>query len=360
VQDIDTVVIGGGQAGLATGYHLKRLGQDHLILDEHERPGDVWRERWDSLRLFTPGRYSSLPGMAIPGFAHSLPGKDDVAAYFQAYAAQFDLPVRGCTHVERLTFEDGRYLVHARYRQFRAANVVVATGTFHHPRIPEFADSLRGGIVQLHSSAYQRPSQIQDGPVLVVGAGSSGSEIAMELAAGHKVWLSGRDPGQEPIAPRLLDDRVVTPLMWFMASRVINVANPIGRKVRNSFLNPPRGIPRGRVTRKQILNAGIDWVPRTTSVTGGLPQLEDGRTLDVANVVWCTGFVPDFSWIELPVFADGGWPRHERGIVPSRPGLYFMGLPFQRTLSSALIGGVGRDAQHIARHLAQRAARDAA
>ena len=360
MQDIETVIIGGGQAGLATGYHLKRLGRDYLILDEHENPGDVWKERWDSLRLFTPGRYSSLPGMAMPGPAHSLPGKDDVAAYFRAYVAQFDLPVRGCTRVERLTFENGCYLVHAHGEKFRATNVVVATGAFHHPRIPDFADSLRPDIVQLHSSAYRRPSQIQDGPVLVVGAGSSGAEIAMELVAGHQVWLSGRDPGQEPMAPSLLADRVVTPLMWFMATRVLNVTNPIGRKVRDSFLHPPRGIPRGRVTRKQIRNAGIEWVPRSTGIFAGLPQLEDGRTLDVANVVWCTGFVPDFGWIELPIFNDDGYPRHERGILASHPGLYFMGLPFQRSLSSVLIGGVGSDAEYIARHLAQRAGQAAA
>ncbi len=360
MREIDTVVIGGGQAGLATSYHLKQRGFDHVVLDEHERPGDAWQERWDSLRLFTPARYSGLPGMAFPGSGRALPTKDEVAAYLRAYATRFELPVRGCTHVERVAADDDRYIVRARGEELKARNVIIATGAFHHPYVPEFAGSLEDGIHQLHSSDYQRPDQAQEGDVLVVGAGSSGAEIAMELAAEHRVWLAGRDPGQEPMAPGFLGDRVLTPLMWFMATRVINVANPIGRKVRRSFLHPPKGIPRGRITRKQVRAAGVEWVPRVVGVDKGLPRLEGGRALDVATVIWCTGFRPDFTWIDLPIFDEYGYPRHERGIVPSHPGLYFMGLLFQSTLSSALIGGVDRDAGHIVRHMAKRMEQSAA
>jgi putative flavoprotein involved in K+ transport len=139
--------------------------------------------------------------------------------------------------------------------------------------------------------------------------------------------------------------------MWFVASRVLNVRNPIGRKVRDRFIDPPRGIPLGRARRKDILAAGIERVPRTTDVRDGSPMLEDGRVLDVTNVIWCTGFVPDYSWIDLPVVGENGYPTQNRGVVESQPGLYFMGLLFLSTLSSALVGGVGRDAEHIAAHL---------
>jgi putative flavoprotein involved in K+ transport len=182
--------------------------------------------------------------------------------------------------------------------------------------------------------------------VLVVGAGSSGAEIALELAKKHRVWLSGPDPGQEPPLP--------ASIIWFIASRVFNVANPIGRKLRDHFLYPPRGIPRGRVTRKDLQKAGIEWVARTTGAKDGLPELEDGRVLEVSNVVWCTGYVTDYSWVDLTVFDDHGYPIHDRGIVRSQPGLYFMGLPFQRAITSALIGGVGKDAEYIAEHIRGR------
>jgi putative flavoprotein involved in K+ transport len=353
-ESIDTVVIGGGQAGLATGYHLNRLGLDHVILDENDVAGAAWRNRWDSLRLFTPGRYSSLPGMPYPGPAWSFPGKDDVADYLAAYAARFELPIRTGVTVNRVAADDGRYIVETGAGRTWANNVVVATGGFHHPRVPDFADTLDHDIFQIHSSDYQRPSQLRDGGVLVVGAGSSGGEIALELSERHRVWLSGRDPGQEPTRPGSAADRLLIPIIWFMASRVINVHNPLGRKVRDRFLHPPRGIPRGRVNRHDLKAAGIEWVARTTGAYDGHPQLEDGRVLEVANVIWCTGFAADYGWIDLAVFGDFGYPIHENGVVESQPGLYFMGLLFQRTLSSALIGGVGRDAEYIARHIRDR------
>ena len=353
-QGIDTVVIGGSQAGLATGYHLKRLGVDHVILDENHRVGATWRNRWNSLRLFTPGRYSGLPGMPYPGPPWSLPGKDEIAAYLEAYAARFELPVRTGIRVDRVAADGNGYVVETDAGPMSAGSVVVATGAFHHPRIPAFADALDPEITQMHSSGYRRPEQLKDGAVLVVGAGSSGGEIALELAKHHQVWLSGRDPGQEPDTDGPISIRLLTPIIWFMASRVVNVANPIGRRVRQHFLYPPRGIPRGRVTRDDLDDAGVGWVARTAGVKDGRPRLEDGTILDVANVIWCTGFVTDYGWIDIPVFDDHGYPIHERGVAESQPGLYFVGLLFQRTLTSALIGGMGRDAGYIARRIKDR------
>jgi putative flavoprotein involved in K+ transport len=354
-EEVDTVVIGGSQSGLAVGYHLMRLGRPFVILDAHDRVGDAWRTRWDSLRLFTTARYDGLPGMPFPGHRASYPTKDETADYLEAYAERFRLPVATGVTVERLSRRGEVFEVVAGERTFAARNVVVATGAFHTPRVPEFAEGLDPTIRQMHSSAYRHPSQLGDGEVLVVGAGNSGAEIALEASQQHRTWLSGRDPGQEPTRAGSLPDRLLMPLMWFFASRVTTVASPIGRKVRSHFLDPPRGIPLGRVRRSDIRAAGIERVPRTTGVRDGYPMLEDGRVPEVSTVVWCTGFVPDYSWIDLPGLDDDTYPEHQRGVVSSQPGLYFVGLLFLRALSSALLGGVGRDAEHLVNHIATRA-----
>jgi putative flavoprotein involved in K+ transport len=351
-RQVETLVIGGGQAGLAVGYHLAQRGLPFAILDENERVGEAWRKRWDSLRLFTPARYSGLPGMKFPGSPSSYPTKDETADYLGAYAREFRLPVRSGVKVHKLSRVGNRFEVICAHDTLLAENVIVATGAYHHPRIAPFASNFDDSIVQLHSREYRNPSQLRQGGVLVVGAGNSGAEIALELAQHQRTWLSGPDTGQEPTSAGSLPDRLFTPIMWFMATRVLNVRNPIGRKVRDHFLDPPRGIPLGRVRRKDLLAADIERVPRTTGARDGHPVLEDGRTVDVSNVVWCTGFVPDFGWIDLPILGQDGYPTHTRGVVESQPGLYFTGLLFLSTLSSALIGGVGRDAEHIVRHLA--------
>lgn len=351
LEQIDTVVIGGGQAGLAAGYHLKQRDVPFVILDANRRVGDAWRNRWDSLRLFTPARYSGLPGMAVPGSPSSYPSKDDMADYLEDYARHFELPVRLGVEVERLRRVGERFEVVCGDGSLLARNVIVATGPYHHPRIPEFASELDGGIRQLHSGEYRRPDQIRDGGVLVVGAANSGAEIALDLAPHQEVWLSGRPAGHEPTRAGSAFDRLFTPLMWFAATRVLRVDTPIGRKVRDQFLDPPRGIPLGRVREKDFVAAGIERVPRTEGVRGGYPLLEDGRVLEVSNVVWCTGFRPGFDWIDLSLPTHNGIPIHDRGIVESCPGLYFLGLMFLYSLSSALVGGVGRDAEYLVDHL---------
>jgi putative flavoprotein involved in K+ transport len=349
---LGTVVIGGGQAGLAMGYHLARRGLPFVILDANDRVGDVWRARWDSLRLFTPARYSSLPGMPFPASPSSYPTKDETADYLEAYAREFRLPVRTGVEVERLSTRGDRFEVVCGDGSLLAENVIVATGPYHHPRIPPFAPELDERILQLHSSDYRNPAQLRDGGVLVVGAANSGAEIALEVARHHPTWLSGRDPGQEPTRAGSVADRLFTPVMWFMATRVLTVRTPLGRKVRTLFVDNPRGIPLGRVRRKDLAAAGIERVPRTIRASDGHPVVEDGRVLEVSNVVWCTGFTSALDWLEVPGPRRNGIPVHERGIVEDVPGLYFIGLSFQYSLSSALLGGVGRDAEHLANHIA--------
>ena len=350
----ETVIIGGGQAGLAAGYHLARLERPFVILEAHERIGDSWRKRWDSLRLFTPARYDGLPGMPFPAAAWSSPTKDEVADYIEEYAAHFDLPVRTGVRVDALSRDEERYVVAAGSRRFVADNVVVASGAYHTPRVPAFSPRLDGRIVQLHSGEYRNPFQLRDGGVLVVGAGNSGAEIALEVAGSHPTLLSGRDTGQEaPWRIGSLPDRLLTPPIWLLLTYMFSSKNLVGRKLRDK--GESMGHPLVRVKPKDISAAGIERVPRTVGVQNGLPALEDGRVLDVANVIWCTGFRPAFGWIDLPVFGEHGEPVDERGVVGSEPGLYFVGRFFLHALTSSLIGGVGRDAKHIAKHIASRA-----
>jgi putative flavoprotein involved in K+ transport len=351
-QHYGTVVIGGSQAGLAVGYHLKQRGLPFVIVDEHVRIGGAWRKRWDSLRLFTPGRYDSLPGMRFPGPPSSYPTKDLIADYLEAYARAFELPVRTGVKVDTVSKAGDRFAVICGSDTLICENVVVATGASHHPRVPPFARELEPSIVQFHSKEYQNPSQVQKGSVLIVGAGNSGAEIAIELAPHHKTWLSGSDTGQEPTRAGTLPDQLVTPFLWFMATQVLKVTNPLGRKMRDHFLHPPRGIPLGRVRRKDFAAAGIERVPRVVGVKNGCPVLENGRFLDVSNVIWCTGYAPNYNWIDLQLPIQNGYPVHDRGVVQSCPGLYFIGLLFLYSLSSALVGGVGRDAKHIVDHIA--------
>lgn len=349
-QAVGTVVIGGSQAGLAAGYCLKQRDLPFVILDENDRIGDAWRKRWDSLRLFTPGRYDGLPGMPFPGSPWAYPTKNETADYLEAYARAFELPVRTGVKVDRLAKTGDRFEVRCGQHTLFAENVVVATGAFNNPRVPSFARELDKSIVQLHSKEYRNSSQIQKGAVLVVGAGNCGAEIAIELARHHQTWLSGPDTGQEPARAGSRLDHLLTPMMWFVATR-LTVNTVLGRKLRDHFLDPPRGIPLGRVRRSDFAHAGIKRVPRTTGVKDGYPVLEDGTVLTVSNVIWCTGFRPDYHWIDLSLPTHHGLPIHDRGIVESCPGLYFMGLLFLYSLSSALVGGVGRDAKHIVDHI---------
>jgi putative flavoprotein involved in K+ transport len=350
----ETIVIGGGQAGLSVGYHLSRRGLPFLILEANQRIGDSWRSRWDSLRLFTPARFDGLAGMPFPAPAHAFPTKDEMANYLESYAARFNLPIRTGVKVDRLTKRGNKFVVTAGNREFEAENVVVAMADFQSPRVPPFASELDPAIVQLHSSEYRNLGQLREGAVLVAGAGNSGAEIAIEVARSHATWMAGRETGHVPFRIDGVAARVVlVPFLFRVVfHRVLTIKTPMGRKARPNALKG--GAPLIRVKRADLTTAGVQRVPRVVGVRNGLPLLEDARTLDVTNVIWCTGFHPGFSWIDLPVFADSGAPLHEGGVVTSEPGLYFVGLHFLYAFSSTMIHGVGRDADRIAAAIAAR------
>jgi putative flavoprotein involved in K+ transport len=351
----DVIVIGGGQAGLAVGYHLARAGLRFIILDAAARIGDAWRHRWDSLRLFTPAKLDGLDGLRFPAAPNHFPTKDEMADYLQAYASRFRLPVRNGVCVDSLQRRGLRYVVGAGALRLEADQVVVAMANYQRPSSPDFATQLSHDIVQLHSLDYRALDQLRSGPVLVAGAGNSGAEIAMEaVRGGHLTWVAGSDTGEVPFRPEsFLGRHVFAPLILrIVFHRLLTVETPLGRKARPKFLG--RGTPLIRIKMRDMAAAGIRRVPRVVGVREGWPMLEDGRVLDVANVIWCSGFRPGFEWIRLPVLGGDGEPLHKAGIVQGEPGLYFVGLGFLYAMSSSMIHGVSRDAQRIVASITRR------
>ena len=289
--------------------------------------------------------------LAFPAPPRAFPTKDEVADYLEAYAARFDLPVRTGINVDRVRRNGSGYLLSSGDLRLEADNVVVASGGYQRPRVPDFASELDRGIVQLDSTQYRNPSQLQEGGVLVVGAGNSGAEIAFEVSRLHPTWLSGRDVGQTPVRHGGVGPAVHASVLVRRLARADD-ANVPGTE--GSPKDAWQRAPLEPVRRKDLAAAGIERVPRTTGVQDGLPVLEDGRVLEVANVIWCTGFTADFGWIDLPAFDSDREPAHDRGVVADAPGLYLVGRFFLFALTSSLIGGVGRDAEHIAEHIAKR------
>jgi putative flavoprotein involved in K+ transport len=336
----DVLVIGGGQAGLALGYHLAQRRQRFLIVDASAEIGAAWRSRWDSLRLFTPAQYDSLPGMPYPAARDTYPGKDDVADYLQAYAAKFQLPVRLNTTVTSLTRSDGVYVVKAGLEALEAGQVVVATGPFHVPFVPPVAKGLDPGVTQIHSVSYRDPQSLPAGRVLVVGAANSGCQIALELSGTHTVELSAGK--RIPTIPQRPLGRDV----WWWASKIgldrVNVASRVGRRL---------------ATRDQVIEVGprqladrhgVRIRPRATMATGRKVTFADGSAAEFSAVVWATGFKTDYSWIDVPGVKDeNGRLLHQRGVTSS-PGLYMLGMPWQHTRGSALLGWVHADAAFLA------------
>lgn len=351
----DVIVIGGGQAGLSAGYHLKRRGLSFIILDAAERVGDAWRQRWDSLRLFTPARFDGLDGLPFPAPATYFPTKDEMADYLESYAAHFGLPVRSGVRVERLSKTGDTFVVEAGGRRYEAGDVIVAMSKYQKPFVPGFAGMLDPEIVQLHSLDYRNPGQLRDGSVLLVGAANSASEIARDLAPGRKVLLSGRHPGHVPVRiESFLARNVILPFLFRVVfHRVLTVNTPMGRKARQNLESG--GAPLIRVKPKDLDAIGVERMPRVAGARDGRPLLEDGRTLDVANVVWCTGFTPGLDWIDLPIFDAEGHVGHYRGVT-GVPGLYVVGLGFLYAYSSMMIQGVGRDAAFITDRIGARVA----
>jgi putative flavoprotein involved in K+ transport len=360
--DHEAIVIGAGQAGLAAGYHLARRGIDFTVLEAGRRVGDVWRERYDSLLLYSPAKYNALPGLPFSLAAHAFPTGRQMADYLEAYADHHKLPVETGVRVDCLRASNeadgaGRFAISAGNRRYEASQVIVATGAFQRPHVPELAGRLDPGIRQLHSADYRGPHQLADGPVLVVGLSHSGADIAHEVAnAGHRTFLSGRAHGQLPFSVDSRRARLAWPLMRFVASNVLTLSTPIGRKMEPKVR--AGGGPLLRVRRRDLEAVGVTlYEARTIDVDGrGRPELADGTVLDVENVVWCTGFRPDYGWIELPVIGEDGWPRERRGVVDVQPGLYFLGIPFLYSFTSMLVLGAGRDAAYVVDRLAARRA----
>jgi putative flavoprotein involved in K+ transport len=338
------------------GYHLTRRDRPFVILEANARVGDTWRRRWDSLRLFTPAKFNTLDGMRFPAAPNAFPTKDEMADYLEAYAARFELPVHTGVRVDRVERDGDRYLVTAGDRQWAADHVVVAMADYQRPRVPAFAAELPESIAQLHSLDYRNASQLGAGGVLVVGAGNSGAEIALEAArAGHPTWLAGRHPGHVPwdVDGRLALTVLSRLLLRVVFHRLLTQDTPLGRKARAS--SHGRGTPLIRTKPRDLVAAGVERVPRVVGVRQGRPLLDDGRALDVGTVVWCTGFEPGFSWLHLPVFDAHGAPVQQRGVAVGEPGLYFVGQHFLYAMSSSMVHGVGRDAAYVAAVIAGRA-----
>jgi putative flavoprotein involved in K+ transport len=279
-----------------------------------------------------------------------------MADYLEAYAERFSLPVRSGVHVESVAQKDDRLVVSLGDERLESRNVVVATGALRIPKLPPFAAELDRRVVQLHSADYRNLSQLQDGDVLVVGVGNSGAEIAYELAETNRCLLAGASKGEFPVQHGSRRSRVMFRAIRFVGHYVLRTDTRIGRKLGPKVA--AKGPPLIRRRKSDLAAAGIERVARVTGVQDGLPLLEDGRVLDVANVIWCTGFRTDFSWIDLPAFDHDGRPLHERGVVESVPGLYFAGLIFQYSLTSDVLPNGGRDAEYVARHIAARQARE--
>ena len=356
-QRTSTVIVGGGQAGLATAYFLTSAGHDCVVLERHPRVGDQWRTRYASLVLNTAARHDALPGMRFPGRQGAYPTAGELADYLESYVAHHRIRVDCGVSVGAVRQRaDGGWSVDTDQGPYEADNVVVATGGETHPSTPDIADRIDPAIRQLHSSQYHDPSQLLPGPVLVVGLGQSGADIALELAkAGREVHVSGRVGSEVPVDIQGAVGRAIFPLIWFAWNHVLTERTPPGRKVKAGIRSGRVHAPLVRVKRHHPDAAGVHRIEaRTTDVVDGRPALEDGTVLDVANVVWCTGYHQDFSFVEPSPVADDGWPRDRGGVMGDLPGLYFMGLLFQRGFYSMLIGGAGRDARHVARQILAR------
>jgi putative flavoprotein involved in K+ transport len=345
ISSYEAVVVGAGQAGLAMGYFLARQGRRFVILERADSIAAAWRERWDSLTLFTPRRYSALPGLTFPGDPEGYPTRDEVISYLERYAEAFQLPIELNSEVKKLDrADDGRFRLELDDRTITAAQVVVATGPFQTPYVPKLAEKLSPDVVQAHSTGYRRPSDVPDGTVLVVGGGNTGFQIVEELSATHKVVLS-IGSRQTPLPQRPLGRDL---FWWLTKARILDksVETRLGRRLstRETLIgSSPRELKR---------RYGVELRPRTVNADGRTVRFEDGSELELDAVIWATGYRPDYSWIKRPVLDEDGRLRHRRGVTDV-PGLYFLGLTWQHTRGSALIGWVKDDAEFIAERIAQ-------
>jgi putative flavoprotein involved in K+ transport len=340
--DYEVVVVGAGQAGLAMGYFLKQQGRKFVIVEAADSIGSAWRDRWESLTLFTPRRYSGLPGLPFPGDPEGYPDRDEVIAYLERYAETFELPSELNSPVRKLTAENGRFVLEGEGRTTTADQVVVATGPFQKPYVPEVAKRLAPDVVQMHSTGYRNPGDIPEGTVLVVGGGNTGFQIAEELSRTHGVVLAVGSK-QKPLPQRLLGRDL---FWWLTKSRLLDttIDSRLGRRLstRDTLIgSSPRAMRR---------RYGVEMTRRVVDTDGRRVRFEDGSELEFDAVICATGYRPDYAWIDLPVFEGDGRLRHRRGVTDA-PGLYFLGLTWQHTRGSALIGWVKDDAAFIAEQI---------
>ena len=339
----DVVVVGAGQAGLAIGYFLAEQGVDFTILEAAAQPAAAWRERWDSLRLFTSARYDALPGMGFPGDEDRYPSRDEVAAYLTDYARRFELPVQLNSRVEWIRQIEGSYVVGLDDRTYEADQIVVATGPFQVPFVPPIAEGLGPEVEQLHSTSYSSPPALPEGRVLVVGGGNTGFQIAEELSTSREVHLS-IGSRQTPLPQRIFG----RDLFWYLdATRLIRKTSSsrIGRRMQQREDTLIGSSPRA------LRRHGVRLHGRAVDAAGATVSFSDATKLDVRTVIWATGYRIDHSWIDVAVFDASGRVVHERGVTDS-PGLYFLGLPWQHTRGSALLGWIKDDAQYLAQRIA--------
>ncbi|WP_164861796.1 flavin-containing monooxygenase [Microbacterium sp. CPCC 204701] len=350
---IDTVVIGAGAAGLHVARLLGRRGAEHLVIDAADRVGDSWRERYRSLRLFTPRRLAELPGLRLGIRFFEFPTASQLADYLERYADETRVPLRLSTRVERLTHAAGRFRLELSSGEpISASRVVVAAGAHRMPVTPSFAAQLDPSIHRLHSLDYRGPEDLAPGPVLVVGAANSGTDIALESAAsGHATTLAGRHPGQVPID---IDHPVGNLLSGVFLRRLGSLTLDTERGRRAFAEQHGHGVNLVRNKVAHLDKAGVRRTGRIAGVESGLPLTDDGETVPASTVVWCTGSTPDLRWIDIPAaFGADGSVAHRRGIATGVAGLAFMGLPFQYAPTSGTLMGMGRDAEHVVLRLCE-------
>ena len=338
----EVVIIGGGQAGLAMAYYLRQRGLRFVIFERADSIAPAWRERWDSLTLFTPRRYSALPGLPFPGDPDGYPGRDEVIAYLERYAETFELPIELKSEVRGLSQEGGRFLLEVDGRRVTVDQVVVATGPFQTPLVPKLAQDIDPGVWQAHSTGYRKPRDVTEGTVLVVGGGNTGFQIAKELSATHKVALSVGSK-QKPLPQRIAG----RDLFWWLTKTHLlftTVESRLGSKLqyRDTLIGS---------SPRELTRSGVELKPRATAASGRTVSFDDGGELEVDAVIWATGYRPDYSWIDAPVLDADARLRHRRGVTDV-PGLYFLGLTWQWTRGSALIGWVKDDAEFLVERIA--------